>query len=285
MEYRFANDEDLDLLSNWNHQLIEDEGHRNPMTIAQLGERMKGWLSANYKAVIFENAEDPLAYALFLETESEIYLRQMFVRRDKRRSGIGRQAMSILQNDIWPQNKRLTVGVLSSNKDALLFWRSVGYNDYSITLEKMPPVLDQQKDVPLTGGGRTAVFRNVNTVIRETGPWAKTVHALLKHLEKVGYTGAPRVIGSGFDDKGRETLSYLEGEFVHPRPWAEEAMPYIGKLLRELHDATMSFPIPEDAVWRKRHGRTLGGPDYLIGHCDTGPWNILAQNGLPVASD
>jgi hypothetical protein len=56
MEYRFSNDEDLDLLSNWNHQLIEDEGHINPMTIAQLWEMMKGWLSANYKAVIFENA-------------------------------------------------------------------------------------------------------------------------------------------------------------------------------------------------------------------------------------
>jgi hypothetical protein len=139
------------------------------------------------------------------------------------------------------------------------------------------------KEIPLTGGGRTAVFRDGGTVLRETGPWAPTVHALLKHLERVGYGGAPRVVGSGFDAQGRETLSYLEGDFVHPGPWTEDAMPLLGRLLRELHDATRSFAVPEDAVWRTWHGRTLGGPDHVIGHCDTGPWNIVAQNGLPVA--
>ncbi|MEM7018632.1 MAG: phosphotransferase [Pseudomonadota bacterium] len=138
-------------------------------------------------------------------------------------------------------------------------------------------------EIPLAGGGRTAVFRKGNTVLRETGPWAPTVHTLLNHLEHVGYSGAPRVVGSGFDAQGRETLSYLEGEFVHPGPWVEDAMPLLGKLLRGLHDATKSFAVPKDAVWRTWHGRTLGSSNHVIGHCDTGPWNIVAQDGLPVA--
>ena len=60
-------------------------------------------------------------------------------------------------------------------------------------------------------------------------------------------------------------------------------IPHLGRLLRELHQETESFSIPNNAVWRQWYGRRLGGPDYVIGHCDMGPWNIVAQNGLPVA--
>ena len=54
MQYRFAGDGDLDLLAEWNHQLIRDEGHRNTMTIPELRMRMMGWLSGEYKAVVFQ---------------------------------------------------------------------------------------------------------------------------------------------------------------------------------------------------------------------------------------
>jgi hypothetical protein len=40
MRYRFADNTALDLLSEWNHQLIRDEGHRNTMTIPELRDRM-----------------------------------------------------------------------------------------------------------------------------------------------------------------------------------------------------------------------------------------------------
>jgi hypothetical protein len=142
---------------------------------------------------------------------------------------------------------------------------------------------DQPELTPLSGGGRTAVFRSGSTVVRDTGPWAPTVHALLRHLECVGYTGTPRVLGSGFDTQGRETLSYIEGELVHPGPWTADAMPHLGRLLSELHDASRSFSVPKDAVWQNWHGRSWGGPNRVIGHCDTGPWNIVARDGLPVA--
>jgi predicted acetyltransferase len=99
---------------------------------------MRNWISTDYKAVIFEASGEPLAYALFIEEENEIYLRQFFVRRDKRRNGIGREAIKILWEDIWPSNKRLTVEVLTSNAAAVNFWHSVGYRDYCLKLEVMP---------------------------------------------------------------------------------------------------------------------------------------------------
>jgi GNAT superfamily N-acetyltransferase len=138
MEHHIAVENDLDLLAEWNHQLIQDEGHRNPMTVSQLRERMREWISGEYNAIVFSKIGEPVAYALFRENEKEIYLRQLFVRRDKRNKGLGKEAVMLLQKEIWPKSKRLTVEVLSGNKMGINFWHSVGYKDYCLTLEIMP---------------------------------------------------------------------------------------------------------------------------------------------------
>jgi len=137
LEWRYASNADIGLLGEWNHQLIRDEGHRNPMTVEQLERRMRAWLKDEYRSVIFSDGE-PVAYALFKKEDHLIYLRQLFVHRDRRRCGIGRQAFSILRQQIWPSDVRLTVDVLCQNLGAVAFWRSVGYQDYSLTLEIMP---------------------------------------------------------------------------------------------------------------------------------------------------
>jgi predicted acetyltransferase len=129
---------DCALLAELNHQLIRDEGHRNKMTVPELEARMKGWLQSEYAAVIFEKDKEVVAYALYREEPDEFYLRQLFVARNRRRTGIGRAAMEILRTKIWPKNKRLTVSVLIQNTAAVAFWRAVGYQDYSLTLEIMP---------------------------------------------------------------------------------------------------------------------------------------------------
>ncbi len=135
MTFRRATLNDGALLAELNLQLIRDEGHRNPMTVPELEQRMKSWLTSEYFAVIFEDAGAVVAYALYREQPEEIYLRQLFVVRHRRRQGTGRQAMEILRSHIWPKNKRLTVGVLVQNTAAIAFWRAVGYKDYSLTLE------------------------------------------------------------------------------------------------------------------------------------------------------
>jgi GNAT superfamily N-acetyltransferase len=119
-------------------QLIQDEGHRNAMTRQELLERMNAWLSGEYRAVLFMRDSDPVAYGLYREEEAGIYLRQLFVSRDHRRAGIGREAVNTLREHIWPRDKRLMVEVLTSNIAAVAFWRAVGFRDYSLALEIMP---------------------------------------------------------------------------------------------------------------------------------------------------
>lgn len=136
MKHRIATLDDCQLLAQMNHQLLEDERHRNRfMTLLQLEERMRGFLSKEYRGVIFEEDGEIVAYALYREHPEEIYLRQLFVRRDRRRRGHGRQAIEILRSNIWPRNKRLTVDVLLHNTNAIAFWRAVGYKDYLLGLE------------------------------------------------------------------------------------------------------------------------------------------------------
>ena len=139
------------------------------------------------------------------------------------------------------------------------------------------------RDVPLSEGGPTEVHRRGRLVVKDAGPWSPTVHSLLRHLEQVAFTGSPRVVGSGFDASGRETLTYIEGEFADPGPWTLEGAAGVGQLLRELHQATASYRPPPDAMWQPWFGRPLGGPTRVISHCDVAPWNIVARNGLPVA--
>ncbi|MDK1388608.1 phosphotransferase [Sinorhizobium sp. 8-89] len=134
----------------------------------------------------------------------------------------------------------------------------------------------------LAGGERTVVSRRGGVVIRETGPWAPSVHSLLRHLEDAGFAGAPRVVGDGFDEQGREVLTYIEGDVINPAPWSDEAVHALGGLMRRLHDATASFRPPADALWRPWFGRNVGTPDS-VGHCDAAPWNVVSRNGKPVA--
>jgi GNAT superfamily N-acetyltransferase len=144
MTFWFATADDCPLLAELNHQLIQDEGHRSRMRVTELERRMRDWLVGDYRAVLFEERSEVVAYALFREFPDEIYLRQLFVVRHRRREGIGHRAVDALRAEVWPKDKRLTVEVLVANDRGVAFWRSVGYADYALTLEILP---DSRRDL------------------------------------------------------------------------------------------------------------------------------------------
>jgi hypothetical protein len=127
----------------------------------------------------------------------------------------------------------------------------------------------------------SSVSRQGRVVYRPAGLWTPAIQALLKHLEQTGFPAAPRVVGSGLDSAGREMVSYIEGEFVHPGPWRDETLAEVGRLLRQLHEATAGFKPPAEAVWKPWFLRKLGGPGRIISHGDVAPWNMVTRNGWP----
>ena len=93
----------------------------------------------------------------------------------------------------------------------------------------------------LTNAGR--VRRVGDTVRRPRRPTSASTWALLGHLERVGFDGAPRFLG--VDERGRETLSFMPGRAaIDPvAAWAltDEALVSVAGLLRRYHDAAASF--------------------------------------------
>jgi hypothetical protein len=130
-------------------------------------------------------------------------------------------------------------------------------------------------------GGPSDVIRRGDTIRRPAAAWTGTIHALLRHLEQVGFTGCPRVVGDGIDADGNQVLGYVEGTLVHPHAWSDEGVWQVGRMLCELHAATASFLPSADAVWQPwwMHHE---GPESVITHCDAGPWNIVTRDGQPV---
>jgi GNAT superfamily N-acetyltransferase len=134
MDYRPGKVADAPVLAAMNWHLIQDEGHRNQMTMAELQARMTGWLGGEYEAMLFEEAGQPIGYALYRRDPAYVYLRHFYVRPEYRRRGVGRAAIEWLWQHAWG-GRRVRVDVLVGNAAGVAFWRAVGFRDYGLTLE------------------------------------------------------------------------------------------------------------------------------------------------------
>jgi GNAT superfamily N-acetyltransferase len=135
VHFRFAGETDAVMLGALNSQLIKDEGHRNSMTIAELGERMAGWLQDEYQAVVIEQGGMIVGYALFRRESDHVYLRQLFVRAEHRRRGIGRSTMQWIAENVCQEGQRIRIDVLVGNALARSFWTAIGFREYCVTME------------------------------------------------------------------------------------------------------------------------------------------------------
>ncbi|WP_406319543.1 phosphotransferase [Streptosporangium sp. NBC_01639] len=151
---------------------------------------------------------------------------------------------------------------------------------------------ESEPEIALIGGDVTeGVVRVGNTVRRPVGFNAPLVHALLRHLEAVGFAGAPRFLG--IDAAGREVLTFITGEVAgRPRPaWiADEArLASVGRLVRAYDDAVAGFVLPagvRPASGLVEQPDMPPAPPYpaeLVGHMDFTPDNIVFQDGKAAA--
>jgi Phosphotransferase enzyme family len=124
----------------------------------------------------------------------------------------------------------------------------------------------------LPGGNvADAVVRVGNTVRKPSGYWTPAVEALLAHLEAGGFAGAPRPLGR--DDQGRQVLEYVPGPMAIDQPLLDAAgLHRVGRLIRDLHDASAGFEPPAGARWNVA---IPPDRDDLICHHDLAPWNLV----------
>ncbi|TDC73793.1 phosphotransferase [Streptomyces hainanensis] len=120
------------------------------------------------------------------------------------------------------------------------------------------------RETPLSGGAVNEVTRVGATVRRRPPPSADFVHRLLDLLERRGWAGAPRFLGT--DDAGRETLSWIEGTAGSDATWwraacSDELLAATAELVREFHDLTA--------------GTSLAAGHEVVCHNDLAPKNTV----------
>lgn len=106
------------------------------MSVPQLTQRMEQWLKSEYRAVLFELESKAIGYALYRLEPEYVYLRQLFVQPEMRRQGVARQALEWLSQEVWQLRPRVRIDVLIGNRSGIEFWRSVGFIEYCLTMER-----------------------------------------------------------------------------------------------------------------------------------------------------
>ena len=125
--------EDVPLLAQMNKQLIDDEKSTNPMTVTELEERMRGFISNDYSAYFFLHDDTAVGYALVKTDETPLYLRQFFIGRNYRRQHLGKQAFSMLLAHLHADT--INIDVLPWNEPGLHFWQTCGFTPTCISMQ------------------------------------------------------------------------------------------------------------------------------------------------------
>jgi hypothetical protein len=128
----------------------------------------------------------------------------------------------------------------------------------------------------LNGGNVGQTIRRGDRVHRTAGPWTPAIQRLLTHLRTRGLDWVPEPFG--LDEEGREIVGFVPGDVPsYPMPdwvWSDENLVAAGRLLRELHDATVEYVDP-DANWRQ----PAREPAEVICHNDVAPYNMVFVDG------
>jgi Ser/Thr protein kinase RdoA (MazF antagonist) len=132
--------------------------------------------------------------------------------------------------------------------------------------------IERGTEQALAGGNVAAgVVRVGDTVRKPAGFWTPAVEALLAFLGARGFSGAPRPLGR--DDQGRQVLEYVPGPMAIDQPPLDvSGLHRVGRLIRDLHDASADFSPPPGARWN-----VAIPPDRadLVCHHDLAPWNLV----------
>jgi Phosphotransferase enzyme family len=145
-----------------------------------------------------------------------------------------------------------------------------------------------QPEQTLAGGMANAgrVVRLGHTVRRPAGPHTPAVHALLTHLERVGFDGAPRLLG--IDEQGRSIVSYLDGDVAMPPypAWsgAADLLDSVAELQRRYHQAVAGFEPDPELSWNPLLAQPNPRPaiPLVLGHNDLCLENVVVRDGRAV---
>lgn len=148
--------EDFPLLARMNRELADDEGHRNPMTVAEMEQRFHRFVEEEGWSVdLFMLDDEIVGYATHRREadptnprRQRVFLRQFYIVRHYRRDGMGQTAFSTLAATRFQGEDRVVLEVIENNPGGRVFWLRCGFTPYSSLLEYSVPVADLRHNGP-----------------------------------------------------------------------------------------------------------------------------------------
>ena len=129
----------------------------------------------------------------------------------------------------------------------------------------------------LLEGGREAIYREGNYVLRPAQPWTEHVHRFLKYLHSKGFDKAPYPIQ--IDRDGTEKLSYVEGnvynELLPDEVRSDAALISFCYLMKQFHDIGEEYI--ETLTGKEAWMLPLRTPIETMCHGDLAPYNIAME--------
>ncbi len=142
MKFRALQEKDISRVARWNIELHEDEGS-TPMSISEATERLGSWLaSGRFRGMVFMLDNVDVGYVLYeLQAANadirgsvdSIYVRQFYITRESRRSGLGTEAFRNFLREMG--DKRVTLEVKATNPNGQRFWESLGFTPQEIAYQ------------------------------------------------------------------------------------------------------------------------------------------------------
>lgn len=123
----------------------------------------------------------------------------------------------------------------------------------------------------LTGGNVSGRVVRVGETVRK--PWIDNTPVVQDYLGAVRASGVDVPKPLGRDQHGRQMLEYIRGDLaIDQLPLGDEDLLRVGRIIRSIHDASESYPVPGPDAWEML--LPADDPDLMC-HNDLAPWNLI----------
>ena len=132
LNFIVAQQDDCVELAQFNKELIDSGGSKSYLTLPELQERMKVFLSTDYYAIIFEVDGKHIGYTLVTKQKDPMFIRHFLVLPEYRRKGYGHAAFLKLLSFF--NIDKIDLTVLYNNEIGRRFWNHCGLKPYEIVM-------------------------------------------------------------------------------------------------------------------------------------------------------
>lgn len=123
----------------------------------------------------------------------------------------------------------------------------------------------------LEGGNVSGVVVRIGDTVRK--PWTEATGSVVAFVAALRDRGVDAPAPLGRDTQGRQITEFVPGTLaIQADPLTHGELQRVGRMIRDIHDASTHYHAPADAVW---HTAIPAPGADLVCHNDLAPWNLL----------